>query len=305
MAVNGTVHQSFRDLESNPIQEVQEMTPSTLPTRSQSTLQTIQLTQSVPTTEGFLSLDNNPSPSALSSMHFGSVAPNVRRWQLMEDSVRWSGSENGGPKGNGACRLVPTVQPLQTNVMGNQLQDCGTGKSGFRLRIYQLKSEAATTENEGSRTPNISSGECNDLRTTCGVAPRTFGHFDPASSPPSDPRQVLRTERNAECGDQGWETNNAIVLPQQLSRMPDEENLYQGSWEHDWGVENAVLLSQQPQRTSVEENRLQGPEEQNWGMNNAVSIYNQIPWWSNGMMSSSLPISQQPLGITQQTEPFW
>lgn len=87
--------------------------------------------------------------------------------------------------------------------------------------------------------------------------------------------------------------------------MPDEENLYQGSWEHDWGVENAVLLSQQPQRTSVEENRLQGPEEQNWGMNNAVSIYNQIPWWSNGMMSSSLPISQQPLGITQQTEPFW
>ena len=98
--------------------------------------------------------------------------------------------------------------------------------------------------------------------------------------------------------------NSAISLPQQILRMSNEVDRHQELWEQHWGVENAILLSEQ-QRISGEENRLQGSEKQNWGINNAVSISNQFSWGGNKRMPNSVPISQQPLGTTQQTDLQW
>jgi len=191
-------------------------------------------------------------------------------------------------------------------------------------------------------TPYVISHECDNLRTTStvgigmvtgGVAPQSFCQRDQASSltsgsthgahgahgAPGAPgarttfdfgsRQEFSVtdEQTPQFVEQSWGMNNAIALPQQLLRMPEEEHRHQGSWEQNWGFDNAILLSQQPQGTSMEENQTQGPQEQNLGMNNAGSTSRHSPWEVNGRTPNVFPVPQQSLGTAQQTNsgPFW
>ncbi len=181
-------------------------------------------------------------------------------------------------------------------------------------------------------TPHADSHGCDNLRTTSavgigmvtgGVAPQSFCQHYQASSLPSGSthgahgarttfdfgsRQEFSVthEQTPQFVEQSWGMNNAIALPQQLLRMP-EEHRYQGSWEQNWGFDNAILLSQQPQGTSMEDNQPQGSLEQNLGTNNADSTSRHFQWEVNGRTPNIFPIPQQPLGTAQQTNSglFW